>query len=212
MAAKNFAISLALTLGYEGEWSDNPADPGGATMYGVTQRTYDAYRTSKKLPLQSVRLMSTSERFDIYQETFWTPCGCDVLPSGVDYALFDFAVNSGLSRAVMTLQSVLGVVQDGRMGPQTVTAALSYCEKYQVTALSDALCVARSKFLQTLPTYRAFGEGWMTRIFGQQGGAQLDDTGVLDRAFDLAQGIEPVLPTEQRQTSTAHETSTGANA
>ena len=33
---RNFTRAPALVLKAEGGWSDNPADPGGATMRGVT--------------------------------------------------------------------------------------------------------------------------------------------------------------------------------
>src|SRR4051812_20123609 len=102
MASGNFAKLLKPLLGIEAGVSDRPlsADPGGLTNHGVTQKVYDAYRASLGQPLQSVKRITNAEVTAIYQEQFWTPIRGDDLPSGVDWAVFDFAVNSGPGRAV----------------------------------------------------------------------------------------------------------------
>lgn len=200
MAARNFDASLALTLGYEGGWADNPRDPGGATMCGITQAVYDDDRDLRRLARQSVRASTEAERAGIYRRRYWDAAHCDALPDGVDYALFDFAVNSGVRRAVRTLQQIIDVQVDGEAGPQTAAAAAEYGANYGATALGDALCEARMKFLEGLPTFADFGEGWTYRVMGRHDGAQSFDTGVIDRAFDMAHDDLPVTPTAQQPT------------
>ncbi|WP_330220294.1 glycosyl hydrolase 108 family protein, partial [Sulfitobacter sp. HI0040] len=83
---------------------NNRKDPGGATNMGIIQRTYDAYRKLIGLARRSVRYITPTERDTIYKTQFWDKVLGDRLPSGVDYAVYDFAVNSGVKRASEYLQ------------------------------------------------------------------------------------------------------------
>jgi len=196
MSQNNFAASLDLTLVYEGGWVNNAKDPGGATYRGVTQAVYDDYRASLGQARQSVRLMSDKELLAIYRVRYWNQVAGDALPLGVDYAVFDFAVNSGVGRAARTLQQLLGMATlDGVIGAQTLQALTLHCANYGVTAVTDGLCNARMAFLRALPTYAEFGMGWQRRVMGALPGHQQGDTGVIDRAYDMAGGNAITLPT-----------------
>ncbi|WP_246677573.1 glycosyl hydrolase 108 family protein [Mesorhizobium sp. B2-3-12] len=94
-------------LAHEGGYSNHPADPGGATMKGVTQRVYDGYRKSKGLSTRSVKGIQTAELNEIYDRQYWDAVKGDLLPAGVDYVVFDGAVNSGPGRSIMWLQQAL---------------------------------------------------------------------------------------------------------
>ena len=123
---ENYAQALKQVLKYEGGYVDHPKDPGGPTNKGVTQAVYDDWRKSQNLSVQSVRNIADSEVAAIYKNLYWDRVSGDLLPSGVDFAVFDYAVNSGVSRAAKTLQGVVGVTQDGQIGPQTIQAAKTY--------------------------------------------------------------------------------------
>lgn len=192
-----FDTCLRWTLGYEGGYSNHPADPGKATMRGITQAVYDDDRRERNLPRRDVRDMTDAELRAIYQRRYWQLAGCDALPPGADYAVFDFAVNSGVARAVRTLQGIVGAVQDGAYGPRTLAAVTRYVVAQDEATLSDTLCTARGAWLRTLGTFATFGAGWMRRVMGAQPGAQLDDTGVIDRALSLAMGRTPCDPLAQ---------------
>lgn len=195
MSQSNFATSLELTLVYEGGWVNNPKDPGGATYRGVTQTVYDAFRDQAGQPRQSVRLISDSELEAVYQGRYWQRVAGDQLPLGVDYAVFDFAVNSGVGRAARTLQQLVGMsTLDGVIGPQTLQAVTLHCANFGVTSVTDGVCNARMAFLRSLPTYGEFGLGWQRRVMGALPGHQQGDTGVIDRAFDMAAGTAVALP------------------
>lgn len=181
-------MCLPLTLAYEGGWSNHPLDPGKATMRGVTQAVYDDWCAMHGLATQSVRYISDGELTQIYQWRYWDAARCGSLPLGVDYALFDFAVNSGVRRSVQLLQRVLAIKDDGAMGPITIAAAVGYCRLHDAAKLSDALCSARMTFLRGLPTFATFGKGWKARVMGQMEGSQVDDTGVADRALKMIRG------------------------
>lgn len=182
----NFSASLALTLVYEGGWSDNPRDPGGATYQGVTQSVYDTWRLAHGLPQQSVRLMAVDERGAIYRSRYWGQSGCGALKAGLDYAVFDFSVNSGVRRSVRTLQSMVGAVADGVLGPVTVNHVDIYTAAHGAVGIISDLCTARLRFLRGLSTWVDFGRGWERRVMGAHAGPQADDTGVVDRAAAMA--------------------------
>ena len=153
---ENYAQALKQVLKYEGGYVDHPKDPGGPTNKGVTQAVYDSWRKSQNLPTQSVRNISDPEVAAIYKNLYWDAISGDSLPAGVDFAVFDYAVNSGVSRAAKTLQAVVGVTQDGQIGPQTIQAAKDY--------VAMAVTNKRLAFMQSLSIWSTFGKGWSARI------------------------------------------------
>jgi lysozyme family protein len=120
MTATNFTKTTSWLLIHEGGYVDHPEDPGGATNRGVTQAVYDGYRIRKGKQVRSVRYIDDAEVYDIYRTQYWDKVWGDELPNGLDYAVFDFAVNSGPSRAIKFLQRVIGVPDDGIMGNVTM--------------------------------------------------------------------------------------------
>jgi lysozyme family protein len=156
-----FDAALAAVLKHEGGYSNHPRDPGGSTMRGVTQRTYDDWRRGQGLSPRSVRQIENAELRAIYKRDYWDKVKGDDLPAGVAYATFDFAVNSGVSRASKYLQAAAGVAQDGVIGPATVAAA-----KADPAGVITRLMDARVKFLRGLETFDTFGRGWMSRCDG----------------------------------------------
>lgn len=167
MTASNFAAALKLVLVHEGGYVNHPADPGGATMKGVTQAVYDAYRAGKGQSPRSVKSLTNAELDDIYRRQYWDAIRANDLPSGVDYCLFDYGVNSGPGRAVKDLQRALGVKVDGMVGVGTLQA---------LTAADDAklindICDRRLKFLKSLRTWKTFGVGWGRRVAGVRSAA-----------------------------------------
>lgn len=153
---ENYAQALKQVLKYEGGYVDHPKDPGGPTNKGVTQAVYDSWRKSQNLPTQSVRAIADSEVAAIYKNLYWDRISGDLLPAGVDFAVFDFAVNSGVSRAAKMLQSVVGVTQDGQIGPATIQATKAY--------VAMAVTNKRLAFMQSLSIWSTFGKGWSARI------------------------------------------------
>lgn len=155
-----FERCLAKVLVHEGGYSNHPKDPGGATMRGVTQRVYDAYRDRKVCARQAVKSIDVLELNEIYRTSYWDLIRGDELPVGVSYVVFDGAVNSGVKRSVMWLQKALGVVADGVMGPATVAAAKSA----NPMNLISKICATRLAFLKALKTWPTFGKGWARRV------------------------------------------------
>lgn len=162
MVATNQRASLALVLAHEGGSVDDPRDAGGRTRKGVTQRVYDAWRQERGQPKRDVFMISMPEVRAIYLEQYWRHVRADELPSGLDYAVFDAAVNSGPVQAVKWLQRALGgIAVDGVVGKVTLAAVRAHPD---MAVLVARLCERRMSFLKQLRTWKHFGRGWTRRV------------------------------------------------
>ncbi|MDB5507314.1 MAG: hypothetical protein JWR75_1952 [Devosia sp.] len=162
-----FAESLDQLLLHEGGFVDHPQDPGGATNLGITRKTLARWRRVSPwwgLPVAEVKALRRAEAAAIYAADYWKPVHAGELPPGIDLAVFDFAVNSGPARAAKTLQGVLGVTADGRIGPATLAAVKARVALYGAAGLIDALSGRRLQFLTRLATFATFGRGWTRRV------------------------------------------------
>ena len=156
----NFQRCLSLVLASEGGFVKNRHDPGGATNQGVTQAVYDAYRKFQELMPKSVQLITGAEVAAIYRVQYWNAICGDQLPPGVDYAVFDSVVNSGVSRGAKWLQRAVGVTEDGHIGQITLAAVAKADPKVVI----NAICDRRLSFLEALHNWRYFGKGWKNRV------------------------------------------------
>jgi len=156
---RNFARALQLVLVNEGGWSDNPADPGGATMKGVTLANFRRY-VKPSATKADLRAISDDQLAVVYRRFYWDAVLGAQLPDGVDYAVFDFGVNSGPGRSATYLQAVVGAVQDGRIGPATLAAVAARPPAAVINGLQDS----RLAFLKRLKTWPTFGRGWESRV------------------------------------------------
>ncbi len=142
MSAANYPSPiLDFTLKYEGGWSDDPRDPGGATMKGVTIATYAAFK-GRAVGKAELRAIPDTDLFAIYRGGYWDAVDGDVLPAGPDLCLFDIAVNSGPARALSWWRA---------------------CPQGEPVAAVTWLCARRRAFWQGLKTFTTFGRGWFAR-------------------------------------------------
>jgi len=155
----NWEQCFALVLKNESGFVNNPADPGGATNLGCTKATWEEF-VGHEVSIDDIKALTPNDVMPLYKEKYWDRINGDVLPSGIDYAVFDFAINSGLTRAAKTLQSVLGVDEDGEIGPASIDAA----RKANAGQVASLVCEKRLAFLQNLSTWGTFGKGWGRRV------------------------------------------------
>ena len=155
----NFDRCLSEVLQHEGGWADDPHDPGGATMRGITIGTFRAWK-GRGVTKAELRAISDADLRAIYRQKYWDAVRGDDLPVGLDLVAFDAAVNSGVSRGAKWLQTALGVSADGKIGPATLAAA----RKAHPKAVIDRATSARLAWLRTLPTWGRFGKGWTSRV------------------------------------------------
>lgn len=162
--------SLKMLLKDEGGYVNHPRDPGGATNKGITQRVYSALYRAKGWKPRSVRHITDDEVAAIYRFQYWDTVRGDALPAGLDYAMFDYAVNSGPVRAVKELQGLLKVPVDGHIGIVTMQAVH---DTKDIPGLIDRLCDKRLTFLSRLKHWITFKGGWGRRVAGVRFEAKL---------------------------------------
>jgi lysozyme family protein len=159
MSASGYDEALRRLLPHEGGYSNHPSDPGGPTNYGITIHDYRRY-VKPGADASDVRVMRIEEAGAIYRAKYWDALRCDDLPSGIDYCVFDYGVNSGVGRSAKVLQRVVGVAADGRVGPLTLAAVSAR----DPASLINAICDERLAFLRRLTTWPVFGRGWSRRV------------------------------------------------
>jgi lysozyme family protein len=156
---ENFDACLRLVLRHEGGFVNNPADPGGMTNLGVTKKAWEEY-TGAYATEADMRQLTPELVRPFYKRRYWDAIKGDLLPDGVDYVVFDCAVNSGPMKAGKILQSVIGLPQDGIIGVQTLNAV----NVIPIEGLVHDYTRQRLAFLVSLPTFATFGKGWTARI------------------------------------------------
>ncbi|WAC26354.1 glycoside hydrolase family 108 protein [Ancylobacter sp. SL191] len=165
MAKTEFKEALRRVLVHEGGYVDHPADPGGATNKGVTQRVYDGWRRRQGLALRSVAKITPAEVEAIYRFQYWDQIKGDAMPEGVAYVVFDGAVHSGPEQSGKWLQRSLGALYTGKIDGHVGDATLDALELHpdHDKLIADILA-RRLAMLQGLKTWRIFGKGWSRRV------------------------------------------------
>ena len=156
---ENFEKSLAELLKHEGGYSDHPQDPGGRTNLGVTQAVWEDW-IDRAVSEENMKALTPAKVAPLYREMYWDRIKADKLPSGVDYCVFDAAVNSGASRAAKWLQTTVGAVADGMIGEQTLKQVLLT----NPLMVIDKYSAIRLEFLKGRSTWPTFGKGWERRV------------------------------------------------
>ena len=154
----NFEKSLKMILHHEGGYVNHPSDPGGRTNLGVTQAVYEGW-VDRPVTEDEMRSLTVADVTPIYKRNYWDRVKGDDLPAGVDFAVFDLAVNGGTGRGAKMLQKVVGVTQDGGIGPQTLGAVA----RMDPVDIIEQYAAEREAFYRRLKTFDTFGRGWLRR-------------------------------------------------
>lgn len=162
---QNFEAALAAVLHHEGGFVNHPADPGGMTNLGVTRAVWQEW-VGHPVSEKEMRELTPAKVAPLYKAKYWDKIKCDTLPAGVDYAVFDAAVNSGAGRAAKWLQACVGVEVDGDIGPKTLAAVAAF----DPADLVEDYAKRRLSFLMDLRHWDTFGKGWSRRV------AEVQDT------------------------------------
>ena len=155
----NFEQALATVLKSEGGYVNNPKDPGGMTNLGVTKRTYEHY-VGHPVDEDTMRGLTPELVTPLYKSMYWDAVRGDQLPDGVDYCVFDAAVNSGPTKAIKLLQNAVGTPQTGQISDRDVQLA----NAADLNDIITKICNERLVFLQSLNTWATFGKGWTSRV------------------------------------------------
>jgi len=159
---------LKYILKQEGGYVNNPFDRGGATNYGITQKTYNTYLTRCQLPLRSVEEIDMHEVSMIYQQEYWDKCKCSDIPQPLDLIVMDSAVQHGVSRASKWLQQCVGVTVDGVIGKDSLYSLHNMVVSKRLKEVIDKYINLRLSFYTQIirndPTQGKFAKGWKNRM------------------------------------------------
>jgi lysozyme family protein len=163
---ENFNAVLALVVLSEGGYVNHSKDPGGMTNLGCTKAVWEEY-VGHPVSENDMRNLTPELVAPLYKRKYWDKVVGDDLPSGLDYAVFDAAINSGPGKAAKWLQEVLGVTADGSIGKGTLAAVHTMDVQDLIAKYNDK----RLQFLEGLPTFATFGRGWSRRVSEVQSAA-----------------------------------------
>ncbi len=156
---ENFDEALKAILKHEGGYVNHPKDPGGMTNLGVTKRVWEQW-VGGKVDEKTMRSLTPELVAPMYRKQYWDAVKGDDLPEGLDYLMFDFAVNAGPVRAIRTMQKAMGLTTDGIIGPKTLGVLKDSSREELVARFSDE----KEAFYRGLNTFSTFGKGWLRRV------------------------------------------------
>ncbi len=155
----NYDKCLETILHHEGGYVNHPKDPGGETNLGVTKRVYLEHGGTKNM-----KDLLVEDVAPIYKKGYWDKMKGDELPNGLDLCVFDFGVNAGPGRSAKYLQTMIGTVADGGIGPNTLAKLAEYVEKHGIEKCIEDFQGARQDYYEKLSTFATFGNGWTRRV------------------------------------------------
>lgn len=163
----NWDKSFDMVIAHEGGFTNDQRDSGnhlpdgrqGCTMWGCTQANWEAY-VGKKVTQDDMRALKKEDVKPLYKRDYWDAVKGDELPSGVDYAAFDFAINAGAKRSRVMLQRALGVADDGVIGAKTMEAIKAADGEQLLEKFSEA----KTNFYKSLSNFNVYGAGWLRRV------------------------------------------------
>ena len=199
MVQQSYEGALARLFVHEGGYTNHPSDPGGPTNFGITIGDYRKY-VKPAATAADVKAMTLDEAKRIYRAKYWDAQRCDDLPPGVDYAVFDYGVNSGIGRSGKVLRRSLDLPDDSSVVNDRVIEAAAAAD---AKALVASICDERLRFLQRLKTWDVFGKGWGRRVAEVKAtslalAAGLPIKGKAARATAAGKGSVPVTKAAQQ--------------
>jgi len=148
----SFDRAFQITVGVEGGYVNDPADPGGETKYGISHRAY---------PDIDIKALTLDQARDIYRRDYWQAASCDSMPERIGHLVFDCAVHHGVKTAIKLLQRALRVADDGEFGPVTRGQLLAR----DTNETADLLMAQRMLYLMTCSAWPTYKLGWAKRCF-----------------------------------------------
>jgi lysozyme family protein len=156
---ENFDLALKMILKSEGGFVNHPRDPGGMTNLGVTKKVWEEW-VKHPVDEKAMRALTPELVSPMYKKKYWDAVKGDELPDGLDYLMFDFAINAGPGRAIKTMQKAIGTTPDGAIGPKTMQSL----KEMNPAQLIEKFSVEKESFYRSLPTFQTFGKGWLRRV------------------------------------------------
>lgn len=177
----NYDRCFELVIGHEGGFQNDRRDRGNwttgkigsgelkGTKYGVSAMSY---------PNEDIKNLTLDRAKEIYKRDYWDACSCDDLPLGVDYIVFDIAINHGVMDGKKFLQKAVGVTVDGVIGPRTIAQVNGYDRE----GVIRNLCIIRAMDYAAISTVKTYGNGWYGRLIDTLRTADKMAASTLDRS------------------------------
>jgi len=159
----NFDAAFDKVMKSEGGYVNNPSDTGGETNLGVTIGAWGAY-LGRSIQPGEMKALTREQVKPFYKQMYWDKVRGDDLPSGVDYAVFDFAVNAGIGRATKFLQRAVGAIDDGAIGPGTLAAIAKTFTKTLLANFSKQKEDFYRGLAEKNASQQKFLKGWLARL------------------------------------------------
>ena len=164
MATKGFLDAVEVVLKNEGGYVNHPADRGGPTNWGITQRVYEAYK-GRPVTIEEMKRMPRTEAIAIYKKNYWDKVGGDSIKYyATAFILFDQAVNRGVGAVIKQAQSILGVTVDGGVGPKTLAALNAVPDTVFIPRFLQAAEQSYRNIVANNSSQSVFLNGWLKRI------------------------------------------------
>ena len=155
----NFALSLEYVLKNEGGYVNDPRDPGGETMMGVTKAAWSTW-LKRHIDDGEMAKLTVADITPFFKALYWDKSYCNQLPTGIDYMAFDASVNMGVGQSIRLLQKSLGCVPDGVIGSNTMKAI----NDADVSDMIDRYTALKEQFYRSLALFNTYGKGWLSRV------------------------------------------------
>lgn len=164
---ENWDAAFEHVINHEGGFTDDERDAGnklpdgrkGCTMWGCTQANWEAY-IGKKITHDDMRALKKEDVKPLYKKNYWDAIRGDVMPKGIDYLLFDFAINAGATQSKKLLQKAVGATPDGIIGSGTLREMQNISEAELIIRFSEE----KEKFYKSLSSFPTYGKGWLRRV------------------------------------------------
>jgi lysozyme family protein len=150
----DFFLAIDRVLKSEGGYVNDPNDPGGETIYGISRRSFPNFNGG------DFKNATREQAVRLYYDEFWRKVNADKMPEDLQYQALDFAVNSGIHTAIRKLQSAAGVADDGWWGPVTQAAVAAT----PPAVLIIRFAAERLDYMRKLKNWKFHGAGWAARM------------------------------------------------
>ena len=160
---ENFDKSFTLVIKSEGGYVWDKDDSGGETNLGVTKAAWSGYLNR---PIQNgeMKALTVDIVKPFYKKMYWDKIHGDELPVGVDYAVFDFAVNAGSGQSAKFLQRAVGATADGAIGPATLKLVFNIDAETVLEKFNEQKESFYKSIVERKPEQVKFLKGWLARI------------------------------------------------
>jgi len=155
----NWEKSFGEMIKSEGGFVNDSRDAGGATNWGVTKVVWESW-VKHTVTVDDMKQLTQDQVKPLYKKNYWDAVHGDDLPIGLDFLVFSFGVNAGTGRSIKVLQTSLGIVADGSIGPNT----LKKLQEADAKELIEKFSNSKISFYKSLSTFATFGKGWLNRV------------------------------------------------